>query len=57
MCVCSTVSYFVLYIGVCHGDDVFSVLKTPWLSALTTLNDRNMQKHLIDMWISFATNG
>ncbi|XP_014477483.1 PREDICTED: venom carboxylesterase-6-like [Dinoponera quadriceps] len=43
--------------GVCHGDDAFTIILTPWITALTTQDDINMQKHLIDIWISFVTNG
>ncbi|XP_053988697.1 carboxylic ester hydrolase-like isoform X2 [Hylaeus volcanicus] len=43
--------------GVSHGDDAFTVLDTPYFDATTTLNDRKMQQLLIELWISFATNG
>ncbi|XP_046417200.1 venom carboxylesterase-6-like [Neodiprion fabricii] len=42
--------------GVSHLDDLGYVLYT-FFNATTTPNDRNMQKRLIDLWMSFATNG
>ncbi|XP_029158905.1 venom carboxylesterase-6-like [Nylanderia fulva] len=43
--------------GVSHGDDVFYVLDTPWMDATQTQQDSDMQKLLIDFWVSFATDG
>ncbi|RLU21207.1 hypothetical protein DMN91_005580 [Ooceraea biroi] len=43
--------------GVCHGDDVFLVIDTPYIDATTTQKDLDMQKILIDIWISFAKHG
>ncbi|KYM89950.1 Venom carboxylesterase-6 [Atta colombica] len=48
----TTVNY-----GVSHGDDSFYVVDTKWLNPTTTQKDRNMQKHLIDFWVLFATEG
>ncbi|XP_025161125.1 venom carboxylesterase-6 [Harpegnathos saltator] len=42
--------------GVAHGDDVFIIVKTLWMNPISQ-DDYNMQKHLIDMWLSFAING
>ncbi|GAB1859689.1 Carboxylic ester hydrolase [Camponotus japonicus] len=43
--------------GVCHGDDILYVLDTAWVNPVTTQQDRDMQKLLIDFCVSFATNG
>ncbi|KAL6428893.1 hypothetical protein ACFW04_008014 [Cataglyphis niger] len=43
--------------GVSHADDVLYVLDTPWMDPTKTQQDRDMQKHLIDFWVSFATDG
>ncbi|XP_011171836.1 uncharacterized protein LOC105204452 [Solenopsis invicta] len=43
--------------GVSHGDDVVYVLNTSWVDPTTTQKDRDMQKHLIDFWVLFATEG
>ncbi|XP_076182913.1 carboxylic ester hydrolase-like [Ptiloglossa arizonensis] len=43
--------------GVSHADDAFAVIENPFLDFTTTSNDRNMQKLLIELWISFVTNG
>ncbi|KAG5329496.1 EST6 protein, partial [Acromyrmex charruanus] len=48
----TTVNY-----GVSHGDDTFYVVDTNWLNPTTTQKDRDMQKHLIDFWVLFATEG
>ncbi|KYM93602.1 PREDICTED: venom carboxylesterase-6-like [Cyphomyrmex costatus] len=48
----TTVNY-----GVSHGDDVVYVLNTSWVDPTTTQKDRDMQKHLIDFWVLFATEG
>ncbi|KZC10653.1 Venom carboxylesterase-6 [Dufourea novaeangliae] len=43
--------------GVSHGDDAYAVLDTPFMDSTTTQNDLKMQQLLVDMWVSFATNG
>ncbi|XP_011870237.1 PREDICTED: venom carboxylesterase-6-like isoform X2 [Vollenhovia emeryi] len=43
--------------GVSHADDVFYVICYPWVNSTTTQSDRDMQKHLLNFWISFATEG
>ncbi|XP_011157167.1 venom carboxylesterase-6 [Solenopsis invicta] len=48
----TTVNY-----GVCHADDTYYVLDTPFIDPTTTQNDRELQKQLIDFWISFVTEG
>lgn len=48
---------YVFYLGVSHGDDVLYVLATPWMDPTKTQQDHDMQKLLIDFWVSFATNG
>ncbi|CAK9823159.1 Venom carboxylesterase-6 [Anthophora retusa] len=42
--------------GVSHGDDAYFVVDTPYVNATTTPTDIKMQKILIDLWVSFATN-
>ncbi|XP_011705841.1 PREDICTED: venom carboxylesterase-6-like, partial [Wasmannia auropunctata] len=42
---------------VSHADDVLYVIDTLFLNSTTRQEDRNMQKHLIDFWVSFATEG
>lgn len=51
------VLFYVFYLGVSHADDVLYVLDTPWMDPTKTQQDRDMQKHLIDFWVSFATDG
>ncbi|XP_046744929.1 venom carboxylesterase-6-like [Diprion similis] len=41
--------------GVAHFDDVAYVLKS-WFDPTTTERDREMQKKLIDLWVSYASN-
>ncbi|KAG6796126.1 juvenile hormone esterase precursor [Apis mellifera caucasica] len=43
--------------GVCHADDAYMVVDTPFLASTTTTNDIKMQKVLIDFWVSFVNNG
>ncbi|XP_072763917.1 juvenile hormone esterase [Anoplolepis gracilipes] len=43
--------------GVSHGDDVLYALDTAWVDPTKTKEDRDMQRHLIDFWVSFATDG
>ncbi|XP_076627824.1 juvenile hormone esterase [Colletes latitarsis] len=43
--------------GVSHGDDAFAVIDTHYVDFTTTLEDRKMQRVLIDLWTSFAING
>ncbi|KYQ46763.1 Venom carboxylesterase-6 [Trachymyrmex zeteki] len=43
--------------GVSHADDTFYVLDTKWINPTTTQKDRDMQKHLIDFWVLFASEG
>jgi len=43
-------------LGVCHADDLLYVLKG-FFDPTTTAKDREMQQVLIDLWVSFATNG
>lgn len=41
----------------CHADDAYMVVDTPFLASTTTTNDIKMQKVLIDFWVSFVNNG
>ncbi|XP_014477484.1 PREDICTED: venom carboxylesterase-6-like [Dinoponera quadriceps] len=43
--------------GVSHGDDVFLILDTAWIDPTIKKEDNDMQRILIDIWVSFATNG
>ncbi|XP_066589450.1 venom carboxylesterase-6-like [Prorops nasuta] len=43
--------------GVCHADDAYTVLNTPYMDPTTTTSDLQMQSELIDFWVSFANNG
>lgn len=49
--------YLFVSLGVAHGDDVLFVLNTSWVDPTTTQKDRDMQKHLLDFWVLFATEG
>lgn len=44
------------FIGVSHLDDLGYVLDS-YLDPTTTAEDLRMQKVLIDLWVSFATDG
>ncbi|XP_076755888.1 juvenile hormone esterase [Xylocopa sonorina] len=48
----TTVNY-----GVSHGDDAYFVVDTIFIDPTKTSNDIKMQNILIDLWVSFATNG
>ena len=39
-----------------HADDAYFVVDTDYIDPTTTLSDIKMQKILIDLWVSFATN-
>ncbi|XP_025161106.1 venom carboxylesterase-6-like [Harpegnathos saltator] len=43
--------------GVSHGDDVYLIVDTPWMDPTKKKEDSDMQRVLIDIWVSFATNG
>ncbi|XP_008543574.1 carboxylic ester hydrolase [Microplitis demolitor] len=43
--------------GVAHGDDSYFVIASPAKNPTTTVEDRSMQRELLDFWISFATCG
>ncbi|KAG7188023.1 hypothetical protein KM043_015769 [Ampulex compressa] len=43
--------------GVSHADDAFMVIDTPFVDGGTTKEDRTMREKLMDLWVSFATNG
>ncbi|XP_043528092.1 venom carboxylesterase-6-like [Frieseomelitta varia] len=42
--------------GVSHADDAYFVVDTEYIDPTTTSSDIKMQKILIDLWVSFATN-
>ncbi|XP_031840747.1 juvenile hormone esterase [Nomia melanderi] len=42
--------------GVSHGDDVLTIIDTPFMDPTTTQNDLKMQDLLINSWVSYATN-
>lgn len=44
-------------LGVAHGDDSYFVIASPAKNPTTTVEDRSMQRELLDFWISFATCG
>lgn len=43
--------------GVSHADDAYLILETSYLDPTTTTDDIAMQQELIDLWVSFATDG
>ncbi|XP_017882448.1 venom carboxylesterase-6-like [Ceratina calcarata] len=43
--------------GVSHADDAYAVVDTAYLDPTTTTEDIKMQRVLIDLWVSFTTNG
>lgn len=53
---CKYLLFLYIYIGVCHADDAYTVVSTPWIDPTMTQQDRDMQKVLMDLWISFATD-
>ncbi|XP_034952492.1 venom carboxylesterase-6-like [Chelonus insularis] len=43
--------------GISHGDDAAYVIKFASINPTTTSNDRMMQRELLDLWVSYVTNG
>ena len=48
---------FKLFIGVCHGDELFMLFTSNLTPPITETNDLKVSNLLVDLWTSFATDG